>query len=271
MQSSFRPRGSNAIPALPGTKISIHNGLPLASTGVPSLDDVLGGGIPLGSIILIKQDRYTEYAQLLLKYFLAQGVVSESGICLVSADHDPAKIMTELMGLSNKSMEQLSKEPEKEPITVASDRPNMSSRTLGGLRSDRGDKMSIAWRYQNLPQFSSSLAPAAKQDDTYCAVFDLTKRMDSKMLEKASSKIKTLAAPSLIPEDEKSLGLYGHVFSYIRSVVQEGGFIASKENPSRTLLRIAIDSFASAYWPQTPSYDKNNMVRFLSAQLIHTT
>lgn len=30
-----------------GTKLSIHNGQLLTSTGVPSLDEVLGGGLPV--------------------------------------------------------------------------------------------------------------------------------------------------------------------------------------------------------------------------------
>ncbi|CAI2178291.1 2584_t:CDS:2, partial [Funneliformis geosporum] len=37
---------------------------------------ILGGGVPIGSVLLIKEDRHTEYARLLLsKYFLVQGIV----------------------------------------------------------------------------------------------------------------------------------------------------------------------------------------------------
>lgn len=55
--------------ALPGTR-SWLNGLQLTSMGLAMLDGIVGGGIPLGSIVLIKEDEQSCHYDTLLKYFI---------------------------------------------------------------------------------------------------------------------------------------------------------------------------------------------------------
>ena len=52
---------------VPGTHTSIHNGLLLTSTGIPTLDDVLGGGIPVGSVLMVEEDKYCRFSSVLTK------------------------------------------------------------------------------------------------------------------------------------------------------------------------------------------------------------
>ncbi|KAK9866712.1 hypothetical protein WJX84_000603 [Apatococcus fuscideae] len=52
----------------------------LISTGLADLDGVLGGGLPLGSVLLILQDSWTPHASTLLKYFAAEGVACQQSI-----------------------------------------------------------------------------------------------------------------------------------------------------------------------------------------------
>jgi hypothetical protein len=57
--SSFVKRGADkaAKPRLPpGTRPSLHNNTLLVSSGVPSLDSLLGGGIAVGTVVLIGQN-----------------------------------------------------------------------------------------------------------------------------------------------------------------------------------------------------------------------
>ena len=53
---------------IPGTQSSIHNGLLLTSTGIPTLDDVLGGGVPVGTVLLVEEDKHNRFANVLVKW-----------------------------------------------------------------------------------------------------------------------------------------------------------------------------------------------------------
>ncbi|KZV93520.1 hypothetical protein EXIGLDRAFT_590805, partial [Exidia glandulosa HHB12029] len=54
------------------------------STGIPSLDDVLGaGGMPSGTVLVaLTPDRHSSYGDLLQKYNIAQGLHSGHGVCV---------------------------------------------------------------------------------------------------------------------------------------------------------------------------------------------
>lgn len=116
--SSFQKRRST--PLLPGGKQSLHTGQQLVSTGNPALDYVLGkrprvyeislnqnvlirkhdcfcftgGGLPIGSIMLIEEDKIGRYAKYLTKLFLAEGTVHKHALFLANFDHDPNDTVT---------------------------------------------------------------------------------------------------------------------------------------------------------------------------------
>lgn len=48
-----------------------------------------GGGLPIGSIILIEEDKNGRYAKYLTKLFLAEGTVHKHALFLANFDHDP--------------------------------------------------------------------------------------------------------------------------------------------------------------------------------------
>lgn len=49
--------GSTAAKVPAGCIVSSHDGSQLVSTGVSDLDFVLGGGIPIGRVLCVKEDR----------------------------------------------------------------------------------------------------------------------------------------------------------------------------------------------------------------------
>lgn len=92
-------RGTTRFPSVAGTRPSVHNTFQLlTNSGMHDLDDILGGGIPVGSVVIVKDERgakYTElddptalYSRLMLKYFLAEGVANGQGVLYGSCEHD---------------------------------------------------------------------------------------------------------------------------------------------------------------------------------------
>jgi elongator complex protein 4 len=140
---SFRKFKDSKV--IKGTRISTLNLKVLTSTGIASLDEIIGGGIPIGTVLMLKQDRYTGYANLILKYFIAQGIAHEHQVMFVSFDTNPEEYISDLMGILSGKQE--STQDDEEDIV-----PQSSARTFGALRNT---KMEIAWRYQRLPQLST--------------------------------------------------------------------------------------------------------------------
>jgi elongator complex protein 4 len=49
------------------------HGQTLLSSGHPDLDRLLGGGLPLGALLLLLEDGWSGHHATLLRYFLAEG------------------------------------------------------------------------------------------------------------------------------------------------------------------------------------------------------
>ncbi|KTG37015.1 hypothetical protein cypCar_00040618, partial [Cyprinus carpio] len=122
--------------SIPGTRPSVQNGQLLVSSGVSSLDYVIGGGLAVGTLLLVEEDCYDSYSRMLLKYFLAEGVVCGHELFLASARDHPDEIMQEL------------------PSPIVDDVAGMKISEGQSQPSDpeNPDTMKIAWRYQNQPR-----------------------------------------------------------------------------------------------------------------------
>ncbi len=72
----------------PGTRVSSSNSqLLLTSTGIPSLDDILGGGLQLGTdILLLNPDPHSSHATLVQKYCISQGLASGHHVHIFDSD-----------------------------------------------------------------------------------------------------------------------------------------------------------------------------------------
>ncbi|KAJ6519548.1 Elongator complex protein 4 [Mycena sanguinolenta] len=122
---------------------------PLLSSGIPSLDDILGGGLPLScSLVLTAPDLHSSYAELVQKYFVAQGIASNQQVCFVG--NDAMSWVNECMWLS-------STEDDVE------------------TRSD--EKITIAWRYEQMKPFQTTVAASKAATADACRTFDLTTRI----------------------------------------------------------------------------------------------
>ncbi|KAG8373454.1 hypothetical protein BUALT_Bualt11G0026000 [Buddleja alternifolia] len=79
---------SNAVSNTPGLKHG-PNGTMFLSSGIPDLDKMLGGGLALGSLVMVMEDPEAPHHMLLLRNFMAQGLVHHQPLIYASPAKDP--------------------------------------------------------------------------------------------------------------------------------------------------------------------------------------
>ncbi|KAI9608437.1 hypothetical protein H4Q26_004619 [Puccinia striiformis f. sp. tritici PST-130] len=154
---------------------SHYNGIPTASTGIASLDDLLGGGLPISSSFLIDEDQDGGYAKLMLRYSIAQGIVSNQNLIVIGSSidegGDPEKIVERLMSLDQSdepegpsSSDSRKQSTESSSVTTSSDHRKKTTTSDAVDQRDedededdeentdkvKSQRMKIAWRYENL-------------------------------------------------------------------------------------------------------------------------
>ncbi|XP_069758928.1 elongator complex protein 4 isoform X3 [Narcine bancroftii] len=259
--TSFQRRRRSQRPLVPGTRPSLHNGQLLLSTGVPSLDYIIGGGLAVGTILLVEEDRYESYSRVLLKYFLAEGIVCGHSLFIASAKDQPELILQELPAplLDDViEIEESSKErrDHSEDITSAT-----------ALQHS----MSIAWRYQNLPKVQTTLTSSSRFGHYY----DISKTMSFELQH--SVNCHSFFLPDEVPVDLASADCSNMNFGYVKllraiqRVIREEGFDgASPQTKQRSILRIGIHSFGSVLWGDDVGLNENpesvcSLTKFLYA------
>ncbi|CAL8363333.1 unnamed protein product [Gadus morhua 'NCC'] len=201
-----------------------------------------GGGLAVGTVLLIEEDRYNSYSQMVLKYFMAEGVLCGHELFLASAQDHPDDILTEL--------------PAPILDDIASHSPMEGRMQLGGPHASQ-DAMKIAWRYQNLPKVQTALASSSRFGHYY----DVSKKMEPEIRQAANChafylpehSTESSAPHSPLLESYSALLSWG--ISYRRD--SDGGFKGTAAHPfslaplaakSRNVLRIGLPSLGSPLW-----------------------
>ncbi|GBF90991.1 hypothetical protein Rsub_03846 [Raphidocelis subcapitata] len=82
------PLGARAAAVDTGTRAGLH-GQTLLSTGIADLDALLGGGLPLGAVLLVLEDAHSQQHLALVKHFLAEGVACGHTACWLAPSPQP--------------------------------------------------------------------------------------------------------------------------------------------------------------------------------------
>lgn len=135
--SAFKRRTPSKQVALPpGTRACpISTSTVLTSSGIPSLDDILGGGVPLSCLLaVLAPDSQSAYGELVQKYFVAQGIARRQHVCIVY--EDALSFVNECMWM-----------PTNHPMPTVDEDDAVQE----------GDKIKIAWRYEQMKKFETSV------------------------------------------------------------------------------------------------------------------
>ncbi|ELU10947.1 hypothetical protein CAPTEDRAFT_172856 [Capitella teleta] len=233
---SFQKKTRSKILQIPGTKPSILNNTLLISSGVPSLDSLIGGGLPVGSVLLIEEDEFASYSQLLLKYFIAEGVICGHHVHISSADKTPEQILQEL------------------PDPIVND-PGTSKKPTGS------DDMTIAWRYRNLPEVQS--VPSGSTIGHY---YDISRTMDSSFITAGKTSFCDISQCDASSKSPFMNPHYSKLLESIHTCIKDHSFGVTTTQTERNILRIGLHSLGSPQWNEEGWLNEPNdpsLFRFL--------
>ncbi|GAB4822273.1 hypothetical protein N2152v2_009319 [Parachlorella kessleri] len=143
-RTSFTRKGGAAAASDLGTKPGLH-GQTLVSSGHAELDKLLGGGLPLGSLLLILEDASSRHHASLLRYFLGEGIACGQRVALGAAS-EPAG------GLAQFIPQQLKR----------SSAPGRQQAQLEEEKDDEGQyTLRIAWQYRRYLKLAPQRSPHA--------------------------------------------------------------------------------------------------------------
>ncbi|XP_071944013.1 elongator complex protein 4-like [Antedon mediterranea] len=282
--SSFQKKGQGKGIQIAGTRPSLHNGQLLLSTGIPSLDHILGGGVAVGTILLIEEDVYTSFARLMLKYFVAEGVMCGHYSFLSSLDPNPDSLLTELpCPVESALSTSQNVQPPGEVKKGHGSSSGSSEKTVIDKGSHQGN-MEIAWRYQNLPQLKTELATSP---NIFGHVYDLTKTMPGNKIDKeklwcyqhcqTSLDQETTSSPEDYANSDTN-AKFDHLLNEIKRVINITGCNlqtvpnrTTSSSATKNILRLALLSLGSPLWGDIASAEGNAAICQFLHQLRATT
>ncbi|XP_038663796.1 elongator complex protein 4 isoform X1 [Scyliorhinus canicula] len=255
--TSFQRRARGQRATVPGTRPSLRNGQLLLSTGVPSLDYIIGGGLAVGTLLLVEEDRYESYSRMLLKYFVAEGIVCGHSLFIASARDHPEEILQELPAPLLDDVIEID-----EAIREIEDNTTITASQ---------NSMTIAWRYQNLPKIQTALTSSSRFGHYY----DVSKTMNTELQH--SVKCHSFFLPDEAPLDLAASPFGNMNFGYVKllrsiqRIIREEGFDgACPQTKQRNILRIGIHSLGSLLWGEDIGLSENiehaySLTKFLYA------
>ncbi|XP_050676994.1 elongator complex protein 4 [Leptidea sinapis] len=218
VSSGFR-KTTEAHPTVAGSKLK--NNILFVSSGIPSLDYVVGGGLPTGGIFGVEEDVLGSYGRVLTKYFIAEGVVSNHHLFIASADQSPEETVKEL---------------PQPCVNPSNDRTS----------SNVNNEMKIAWRYESLGKVESSF----DYESNFGHHFDLSKHIDVETVKKCRITYCDLRKCKNSNEDKSK-----HVFRndlYYNLIRKIENTLSNKEydrdSNNKSILRISIQALGSPMW-----------------------
>ncbi|PUZ59817.1 hypothetical protein GQ55_4G073200 [Panicum hallii var. hallii] len=170
-RSSFsRATANQAASSSGATGVKLGpNGVVFVSSGIPDLDRILGGGFLLGSVVMIMEDTDAPHHLLLLRCFMAQGVVHKQPLLFAGPMKEPRLFLGTL------------------PAPVSSSKEDGRHRAMGvgpssdGRANDEG--LRIAWQYKKY--FGDEKTSRAEHKDNkkeFSNDFDLRKPLERHLL-----------------------------------------------------------------------------------------
>ncbi|XP_047370619.1 elongator complex protein 4 [Vespa velutina] len=212
--TSDKSKNRKQYPQVLGTIFSRRTRQLVLSTGIPFLDYKIGDGLPVGSIFLIEQDTYGTYANMIQKYFIAEGIVIGNNLLIASLDRKPSVLLSEI--------------------------PNPTNSTNEYKLQPSDEKLKVAWRYKR-----STLSDLY---GTFGHEYDLRISMSKQVIDKAKITQWHGSTEKNIKNYIFENPAYEDLLETIAKTLKNEMLIHSDELHKTNMLRICISSLGSRMW-----------------------
>ena len=233
MASRFQKKTAPKLPSIPGTKPSLFNFQLLTSSGVPGLDQLFGGGLPLGTLLLLEDlpieheeniETGQNYSSLLCQYFLSEGVVHGHKLYLSQVPPGGMQL----------------------PAIVQNEEKS------GDQSQGADEKMKIAWRYEGQAPTSEELNNKSRTHH-----FNLNKVVPDDQVSNLLHKF------ILEPRVEVNESRYNDLYNDLKKSLQD--FAINPKVPATNILRIGITELGNCLYDSSSEHHENevNFLKFL--------
>ena len=237
--SSFQRKAKARAPAIPGVFPSLFTSQLLTSTGIPDLDTMIGGGLVIGSVLVLIEDVSANFSRLALKYFLSEGVANRHALLVTDSSPD-GKLITQSL-----------------PAFETAAEPGVTD----DEKKENDERMMIAWRYQGQTSTKES-GMSVNNLGRGTHSFNLLKTIPSETLSQSD-----ISSCDIDPSNDSGqwkTSAYFKVIKDLQAKVKEGGFLIdpSASESHKNILRIGIQSLGLSLWSD-PEHRRKHLPRFL--------
>lgn len=163
------------------------NGQRLVSSGNREWDEILGGGLALGTSTLLLEDSFSHYAYTLFAYSISESIHQGHKVLLICWDEEEAdQILTNLPFNLSKG--------EVNPTTTSA-----STTTTASEEENAKKHLNIAWQYGKY--IDNKTTTTTKKGSSYCSSYDLSSKILPELLTAARENIYTYC---IQPSDQRS-------------------------------------------------------------------
>ncbi|KAK9909878.1 hypothetical protein WJX75_008871 [Coccomyxa subellipsoidea] len=266
--SSFVRKGAfGGSPADLGTRAGVHSQT-LISTGLADLDRILGGGLPLGAVLLLLEDAYCPHGSTLLKYFAAEGVACGHRVHWGGATRPDASSLPSL-AKSHFASQADDKEPGKQEdpklriawqyrryIQRQQDRADAPGPPVAPTFRRKGAGDSPSTQPDTTPPSGSAAAGLTANHATskpksssgmrdWCHQFDLTRPMEAPTLQASHLDCQKYQGPNAL---ERLVACARHFTESLEPAAQTSGVRPTLSRGPETIGRLAIEGLGCTSW-----------------------
>lgn len=256
-------------------------GLGMVSSGHKQLDELLGGGLTLGSVLLIETDTYSNHGEILMAYNLAESISCRQNTLLITPEFDNLEKISSTLPY-NQSLRNIGDVDAAVNASKAENRNKAKEDSASELHSkDAKDRLVIAWQYEKYiiaDATSNKEKGSSINSSQYCSSYDISRRMQDSVL---SSGLVTKLSIDSFPPDKTADGNFCLIFdtlmericSYIRAI--EGSSVPNATRIFLPNLSEVFDTFRNEQCESNISKSEEKLIiaKFLLRvkQLIRST